>query len=91
MKEIHLKTVNPEAFTIVLLYTKDLNVVDSDYSTELLIDTFTLAHEYDIDALKYKLASLLSLHITMDNVSSLMVFARTYQIMPVIPTLLRCI
>ena len=82
MKEIRLQKVDPEVFRVVLkyLYTKDLDVVDPNSSTEFLIDTLTLAHEYSVEPLKCKLEYLISLNITWENVYSFLEFAEMYQL-----------
>jgi len=92
MKEIPLQTVNPEAFTMVLkyLYTKDLDIVGLNSPIELLIDTLSLAHEYDVEPLERKLEYLVSLKITVENVCSLLEFAHSYQLYTVTSTLFHC-
>jgi len=56
------------------LYTKDLSVVGSMMPIELMIDTFLLASQYNVEPLKYKLEIMLSLNITVENVCQLLYF-----------------
>jgi len=76
-KEIQLHKVNPEAFSIVLeyLYTKNLNVVGHEMSNEQIIETFSLATEYGVEPLRFKLETMLELRIDVENVCSLLVFS----------------
>ena len=79
--EIHLNDTNPEAFMKVLeyLYTKDLSVVGATMPIELMIDTFSLASQYNVEPLKYKLGVMLSMNITVENVCQLLLLADAHQ------------
>ena len=75
--EIHLNDTNPEAFMKVLeyLYTKDLSVVGPTMPIELMIETFLLASQYNVEPLKYKLGVMLSWNVTVENVCQLLLLA----------------
>ena len=79
--EIHLNDTNPEAFMKVLeyLYTKDLSVVGPTMPIELMIETFSLASQYNVEPLKYKLGVMLSMNITVENVCQLLLLADAHQ------------